>query len=615
MGKRLEAEPPFRARLTVDAGQRVLTGAGAFFARNQALVQHARRAGRGTSRYYWRGADRELYRVVIESHDTERGPVTGLEALRCGGAPWGLTQREHEVLTCVAVGMTNPETAARVGCGTRTVATHVENVLAKLGAPTRAAAAALAMAEDALLAPFAEPGGRAAEQAGAGDGRRMAGQAGDGRRMAGQAGAGDGRRMVGQAGAGDGERAAGEGGGWGVVAPRGEARRRPIRLGAIYPTDGPRRFDALAMRRGAAIAVDELNARGGVAGRRIDHLAIEVSGDTDADLLAAVDYLRSHDVDAITLGNVSPRHHLDAITRAAEYRAPLMHSMVTPAIAEHVHDNPGVLGQTFQVCATETAYLSGFVRTLDLLATSGQWRPDNRRIMAVVRADGWDTGQAYGLDELASACGWELAAVVPVPDTGVPWPSVVATLQAGDPAAVLVCTYVEDELRLFLRELRGTGSRALVHTVWTPTIPRFEERMEGLAEGMLWSTVIGTYGDPVSARFMERYRRAYGDEPGSGSAAIHYDMIHLLAGAWASVGRPWDFGAMVRDLRETVHRGAAGPYWFGGRGQRALAYPDDTFDASLAHAHLVHQVQDGRSRVISPVELARHRFRPPPPGH
>ncbi|MFB4283092.1 ABC transporter substrate-binding protein [Nonomuraea sp. MTCD27] len=577
MGKRLEAEPEFRARLTVEAGQRVLTGAGAFFARNRSLVGHAKRAageGPGTLRYYWRGADRRLYRVTVESHGTERGPVTGLEARRCA-APWGLTQREHEVLTCVAVGMTNPETAARVGCGTRTVATHVENVLAKLGAPTRAAAAALAMAEEALLAPFAAPEGMEITAVG---------------------------RVTREASGGQVRRAG---------APREQARR-PIRLGAIYPLDGPRRFDALAMRRGAAIAVDELNARGGVAGRRIDHLAIEVSGDTDGDLLRAVDYLRSHDVDAITLGNVSPRHHLGAITLAAEYRAPLLHSMVTPSIAEHVHDNPGVLGQTFQVCATETAYLSGFIRTLDLLAESGQWRPGNRRVVAVMREDGYDPVQANGLAELAAARGWELAAMVPVPDTGVPWPAVVAAVQAGDPAAVLVCTYVEDELRLFLRELRKSGVRSLVHTVWTPTIPGFEERMEGLAEGLLWSTVIGTYGDPVSARFMERYRRAHGDEPGSGSAAIHYDMIHMLAGAWSAVGRPWDFGAVVRSLREGVHRGAAGPYYFGGRGQRALAYPDDTFDASLAHAHLVHQVQDGKSRVISPVELARHRFRPLP---
>ncbi|MFC4115674.1 ABC transporter substrate-binding protein [Nonomuraea zeae] len=577
MGKRLEAEPAFRARLTVDAAQRVHTGAAAFFAGERSLVGHARRAAEespGVLRYYWRGADRHLYRVTIEVSGTERGTVTGLEAQRCE-PPWGLTQREHEVLTCVAVGMTNPETAARVGCGTRTVGTHVEHVLAKLGAPTRAAAAALAVAEDALLAPFPGPDGFELTAVG-----RVTRDGAD--------------LPVPRA----------------PSAARGGARR-PIRLGAIYPLDGPRRFDALAMRRGAAIAVEELNARGGVGGRRVDHLAIEVSGDADGDLLDAVEYLRSHDVDAITLGNVSPRHHLGAITLAAEYRAPLMHSMVAPVITEHVHDNPGVLGQTFQVCATETAYLSGFVRTLDLLTRSGQWRPDNRRLVALLRADGHDAAQAYGLDRLAGAHGWDLAAMMPIPDTRVPWPEVVASVRALDPAAVLVCTYVEDELRRFLQELRGGGSRTLVYTVWTPTIPRFEERMEGLAEGLLWSTVIGTYGDPVSTRFMQRYRHAYGDEPGSGSAAIHYDMIHMLAGAWSAVGRPWDFGAVVRSLREGVHRGAAGPYYFGGRGQRALVYPDDTADASLAHAHLVHQVQDGRSRVIMPAELARDTFRSP----
>ncbi|MBF8194708.1 ABC transporter substrate-binding protein, partial [Nonomuraea sp. K274] len=355
----------------------------------------------------------------------------------------------------------------------------------------------------------------------------------------------------------------------------------------------------------------ELNARGGVGGRRIDHLAIEVSGDADADLLGAVEYLRSHDVDAITLGNVSPRYHLGAITLAAEYRAPLMHAMVSPSITEHVHDNPGMLGQTFQVCATETAYLSGFIRTLDALTRTGQWRPHNRRLVALMREDDRGLSQANGLDQLAGAHGWDLTALVTIPDTHVPWAEVVAAVQACDPAAVLVCTYIEEELRRFLRELRGGDGRALVYTVWTPTIPHFEDRMEGLAEGVLWSTVIGTYGDPVSAGFMRKYRGAYGDEPGSGSAAIHYDMIHMLAGAWAAVGRPWDFGAVVRSLREGVHRGAAGPYYFGGRGQRALVYPDDTRDASLAHAQLVHQVQDGRSQVIAPTELARHAFRTP----
>jgi branched-chain amino acid transport system substrate-binding protein len=568
------------ARLTVEAGDRVVTGDPAFFADNPALVEHARRAmaeGLAVVRYYWRSADQATLRVTIETSATERGPVATVDAAH-GPRPWELTTREHEVLTCVVAGMTNPEIAGYLDCARRTVATHVERVLAKLGVGSRTAAAAIGMAEDVLLAPL--PPASALDVTAVG---RVTGRGAPVRPLARQ-------HSTTHAGA-----------------------KRPIRLGAIYPFDGPRRLDALAMYRGATLAMAELNARGGIGGRQLEHVVSEVSGDTHTDLIKAVEHLQAHDVDAITLGNVSPLHDLSAITLAAQCRAPLMHSMVSPTITEHVHDNPGTLGQTFQVCATESAYTAGFVRTLDLLVRSGQWQPHNRRLVFMLRRATRDAADLAAFAEVAASRGWQVDAFLPIDDIGVPWQQVVADIERSDPAAVFVCTYIEAELSRFLQQMKRSASSPLLYTVWTPSIPQFADRMGALADGLLWSTVIGTYDDPVSAPFADRYRRAYGAEPGSGSAAIHYDMVHMLAGAWSSSDRPWDFDGVVRSLRRTVHRGVAGPYYFGGRGQRALAYPDDTGDASLAHAHLVHQIQDGRSRVIAPMEIGGAAFRPPTP--
>jgi DNA-binding NarL/FixJ family response regulator len=65
--------------------------------------------------------------------------------------PYELTWREIQVLTLVATGRSNPEIATALVVSPRTVSSHVERILEKLGVPTRAGAAALAASEGLLL--------------------------------------------------------------------------------------------------------------------------------------------------------------------------------------------------------------------------------------------------------------------------------------------------------------------------------------------------------------------------------------------------------------------------------------------------------------------------------
>jgi DNA-binding CsgD family transcriptional regulator len=62
-----------------------------------------------------------------------------------------LTRRELEVLTLAAEGLSNQEIGDALVISSRTVATHVEHILAKLSAPNRAAAAAYALREGLIM--------------------------------------------------------------------------------------------------------------------------------------------------------------------------------------------------------------------------------------------------------------------------------------------------------------------------------------------------------------------------------------------------------------------------------------------------------------------------------
>lgn len=64
-----------------------------------------------------------------------------------GTASFGLSKREIEVLGLVTAGQTDQEIADALFIGRRTVTTHVQSILNKLGAENRVAAAALAVRE------------------------------------------------------------------------------------------------------------------------------------------------------------------------------------------------------------------------------------------------------------------------------------------------------------------------------------------------------------------------------------------------------------------------------------------------------------------------------------
>jgi DNA-binding CsgD family transcriptional regulator len=92
-------------------------------------------------------------RVTVLSASDDPGPgLAGLALLSPAPALHGLTPRELEVLGLLVEGCTNRDIARRLVVTPRTVATHLEHILAKLGTPTRTHAAVRAE-RDGLYVP------------------------------------------------------------------------------------------------------------------------------------------------------------------------------------------------------------------------------------------------------------------------------------------------------------------------------------------------------------------------------------------------------------------------------------------------------------------------------
>ncbi|MEV8607301.1 ABC transporter substrate-binding protein [Amycolatopsis sp. NPDC051373] len=546
-----EHEITARRWLQPEAG----TGTGsdqAFFRRRRDLVTVAERAVRslrGQVVQYLDVADNVVRRVTVDVTDGDER-LARLDVVDTT-APFGLTVRELQVATGVAGGLANQEIAKALQCARRTVATHLEHIFTKTGTNSRVTVATLLAEHDAYAAPL--PAVELVLPATLLSLLRTS-----------------------------------------LPARPRTTKPRPALIGAVYAAGaGP---EVVAMRRGDKLAVTELNARGGIAGRQVEHVAL---GATPEGLLDAVEELTARGVDAVVFGNFPLSYARKAIATAAAAGAPVLHSMTGPALSDDVHADPRGLGAVFQVCSTESAYVPGLLRTLPHL---GHGR--RRRLAVLPRESTFDVSIPEQVERHAAAAGWELVFAEPVPDHTRDFSAVVRQLAHAKADAVSLSSFPEPTLRAFLTAAEPLRDRTLVHVAWSPASPGFTDRFRSLSDGLLWSTVIGNVDSPACHAFEQRYRAAYGGEPGLGAAAVHFDMVNVLAQVWSQVSRPWDFAAVRRQLRSVASFGVTGAHQFLGRGQRGLSYPDDTGDPTRGHPHLVYRIEGGTHRRLAPSWLS-----------
>ena len=554
-------------------------GAAALLAASPGLVDYARaHAESATSRvrFFWQHPGGQWLRVHLDSAPPDPQGSAVLVALTPAALPAGLTPRELDVLTLMACGLSNTDIAGRLHTSSRTVSTHVEHILGKLGQASRAGAAGVAVDRGYLRLPV--PGDGALPQG----------------------------ITIGYLHA----RAEG------AVAPAAAARpalrswaRRPLLIGSAFPLHGPARHDGREMANGSALAAAEINASGGIGGRRVEQIVVNMDIFSTRDVARAFQQLIDAEADAITSSYLFAG--LDtARTLAAAYGAPYMHAMTSEAQAQIVRDDQDGHSAVFQVCPTELYYGRGFIRFLDELREGG-WRPPNRRLAFV--EDPLPGGQMVNqlAIDLAERSGWQITGVETVPALGADWPAVAERMERLDPAAIMITQFLAGELASFQRQIVQRLPGALVYAIYAPSVPEFLELAGRPARAWCGPPSPGPTAT-CSAGASGRTMPGRSARPaGRSHAGIAYDEIHLLAQAWMAVPNPSHFPAVASQLRRLRYRGVNGSYYLDNAGQSGLGFPDVTRDPSLGQAHLVFQVQNGTHRIISPQLYAESTFRVP----
>jgi len=396
-----------------------------------------------------------------------------------------------------------------------------------------------------------------------------------------------------------------------LQALRPVLRRSPFHIGSVLPLTGPSWADGLEAHRGAELAVAQINARGGIGGRPVEHVVASADFFNPSEVAGAFRSLVDLDVDAIitSYANAECPEVLDIV---ADFGQPFLHNATYEQQVEMVREDQSRFGMVFQTCPSEIHYGSGFIRLLDELRDSRQWVPTSTSIVALeLEANSTHTANE-AFFKAAERSGWTVADVAIVPIQNPDWKALVARITTHSPAAIMITHFVPDAFVDFQKVFNEFGNDALVYGVYGPSIPQYQTAARDASEGVIWSTVTGMYDDEFGRAFRRDFERLHGTPAGWSQASAAYDQVKLLSAAWGTTGSA-SSAEVQQYLRSTVYRGVNGVYYLGGSGQAALSYPDVTPDPSIAQAHMVYQVQDGRPRVLGPAPYGDlSAFKTPP---
>ena len=398
------------------------------------------------------------------------------------------------------------------------------------------------------------------------------------------------------------------------------ATGKPIPIGSMYPLTGWAAADGQGYKRGVELAMEEINANGGILGRPLEPHFVDTKDMSAAEVTSAANFLiDKHEIHAIINGyNIGPND--------AEYEpiadAGIIYMHVNTAIQHHetVKSDPDRYFGCFMADPAEYWYGEGFITMLDDLRADGTWKPHNNKVAIIVGSSPYSIVIANAMKEGAAKKGFEVVfdEVVQTP-TSV-WGPVLSKVRKLNPAAIANTHFFAGDLAQCQLQFVENPTNSLFYYQYGALLKDFRDIAGDASVGAMTGTVDGLLSDDFSQTYRNAHAKKYGadsdPQPGglSYGPMYHYALAAAISGGTGEPGNDKQNRKIASALKQFTFRGPNGSYWYHPEWQATVPYPTYTRDASLGHPHMLQQIQDKNKEPVTiyPEPYTVGKFQVPP---
>jgi branched-chain amino acid transport system substrate-binding protein len=296
-----------------------------------------------------------------------------------------------------------------------------------------------------------------------------------------------------------------------------QAASNEILIGSYSSNTGATATFGVFQLHGTQMAIDEINANGGINGKKIKHINYDNKSDND-ETLAVVNRLISQDNVVAILGEATSGRSKIGGQVAQQNKVPMLTSSAT---------NPDVTkigNYIFRAC-----FIDPFQGTVMAKFMTENLKLKKAAVLRDIKND-YSVGLADIFTQKLKDAGGEVVTDVSYQEGDIDFKSQLTAIKSKNPEAIFVPGYY-NEVALIAKQARELGMKQplLGGDGWSS--PKLHEIAGSAIDGNYFSNHYTTESsDPKTQAFIKAYKEKY-HEDADVMAALAYDAVYLLADA------------------------------------------------------------------------------------
>lgn len=377
------------------------------------------------------------------------------------------------------------------------------------------------------------------------------------------------------------------------------------KIGIMVPLTGAYGADAEDVVQAAQIAVDDLNAAGGVAGYTLELvIADTVDQRADAVTTAFNQLSNTEDLNFIMTAYASTSNF--EIDLMAEVDMPYLISANAAQTRDIVSADPEKYHTVWSRVPSYDAYETALPELLEAYDEAGLLSLRDREAFIISSDDPYGTTIATGMRAHFESLGWSIVGYETVPvATVTDWRGLLAKVRENEPDILVVTDSAPPNNAALMNQFMENPPNSLLFLQYGPSVQEFLDLTGENSTGLIYNNLgaaIDSKAEVIEIR--DRYEEMYGHRGGY-FTVIAYDQVMIYATCLEAVGDPSDRAAIGDCLGGLEMETLAGFLTFDQETHLAIQGPE-------FYPIQFYQIWQGERIQIEPDKYATGTFQVPP---